>query len=216
MEEVTYTPLPMAGPLDPKIQAALTEAVRELELRSCAEVVIEIRGRSGSYSQAHARFASLVAFVALLALLFSPAHFRAGWVAIDVALMWFAGLMIARKSDGARRLMTISSERARLVRASAASVFHDRGIANTRRETGVLLYLSLLEGRLELLADRGVLQAVPPLEWNRVADFARGRHATPQIALQVILALMPLLERCLPVREGDEDELSNLPGFAVE
>ena len=206
----------MAAHLDPQTTAALTDAVRELERRSCVELVVEIRGRSGSYAHAHARFAAVVAFVALIVLLFSPVHFRAGWVAVDVAVSWVLGLLIARKSDAVRHLMTSSRERVALVRAWAASVFHERGIANTRLESGVLLYLSLLEGRMELLADRGVLAAVPPLDWNRVADLARGRRATPSTALEVIRALTPLLERCLPVHEDDVDELGNAPRYVVE
>jgi putative membrane protein len=206
----------MAKKIDPAVAAALTDAVRDLELCSCAEVVIEIRSRSGSYAHADARFASLIAFVALLVLLFSPWPFRAGWVAVDVAAAWVLGLFMSRKSDTVRHLMTTKRERVAQAHLVAAAVFHERGIANTSGESGVLVYLSLLEKHVELLADRGVLAAVPPLEWNRVAEVARERHASVETLLQVIRELTPLLGNCMPVHEGDVDELDNVPRFVTD
>lgn len=202
--------------IDQSIIEQLTAAVRELEQRSCAEVVVEIRSRAGSYAHADARFASLLAFVGLLVLLFSPWAFRAGWVAVDVALLWVLGLFIARKNDRVRRFMTSERERVAQARQIASAVFHDRGVANTRAETGVLVFLSQLEGHIELLADRGVLQGVPSLEWNRVAALAHGRHATTATLLEVVRELTPLLGRCLPAQEGDVDELCNVPRFESE
>lgn len=195
---------------------AITDAIQELERCSCAEVVVEVRARSGSYAHADARFASLLAFVALLVLLFSPWPFAPFWVAIDVAVVWVAGLFIAKKSIAIRRLMTTEQERATQVRLVAASVFHDRGIMHTSGETGVLVYLSQLEGRIELLADRGILEAVPALEWNRIAAEARTQHATTATLVEVVRELTPLLERHMPVREGDQDELCSVPRFVTE
>jgi putative membrane protein len=202
--------------LDPATRTAITEAVQALERCSCAEVVVEVRGRSGSYAQAEARFASLLAFVTLLVLLFSPWTFNAIWVALDVAIAWFLGSFAARRSDALRRLMTSRRERETQVRIAAASAFHERGIANTSAETGVLVYLSMVERRIELLADRGVLESVPALEWNRLAAEARARHATPETLVEIVRALTPLLERHLPVAEGDVDELGNVPQFVIE
>jgi putative membrane protein len=206
----------LAKKIEPKLAAALTDAVRELELCSCAEVVIEIRSRSGSYAHADARFGALVAFTALIVLLFSPWAFAAGWLAADVAAAWVLGLFLSRKSDSVRHLMTTSRERIAQARLVATSVFHERGVANTISESGVLVYLSLLEGHIEILADRGVLEAVPPLEWNRIGEAARERHATTKSLLEIVRALTPLLERHLPAREGDVDELCNVPRFVTE
>jgi len=202
--------------LDPAVTKSIVDAVRELELCSCAEVVVEVRGRSGSYAHADARFASLIAFVALIVLLFSPWPFRPFWVAIDVAIVWLLGIFSAKRSDAARRLMTSARERATQVRILASSVFHDRGVANTGEETGVLVYLSIMEQRMELLADRGVLEAVPSLEWNRIVAEASSRTATTATLLEVVRELKPLLERHLPVQAGDVDELCNVPRFEIE
>jgi putative membrane protein len=202
--------------LDPTVTAALTDAVRDLERQSCAEVVVEIRRRSGSYAHADARFASVIAIATLVLLLFSPWPFAAAWVAIDVVIAWCIGHFVARRSDAIRRVMTTARERASASQVCAAAVFHERGIANTAAESGVLVFLSLLERRLEVLADRGVLQAVPSLAWNRVIEAARVQTGTPEALVKVLHELTPLLACHLPWREGDVDELSNDPRFVSE
>lgn len=197
--------------VDPTVAAALTEAVRELELRSCAEVVVEVRSRSGSYAHADARFASLVALIALIVLLFSPWPFSPVWVVGDVVIAWVIGLIAASKSDPLRRVMTTERERTAQVHATASAVFHDRGVANTSAETGVLVFLSVLERRVEIVADRGVLTSVPAEEWTQVVSAARVPGATTSTLLEAVRALTPVLECHLPVREGDVDELCNVP-----
>lgn len=207
----------MSKQIPKEAAAALTDAVRELEARSCAEVVIEIRARSGSYAQADARFAALIAFVALVVLLFSPWHFTPWWVLIDTALAFGIGILIAQRSDSARRLMTTERERATQARTVAASVFFERGVANTERESGIVVYHGLLERRIEILADRGVLLAVPAFDWNRVIAAARATRTDDAMALVPILReLAPLLECHLPRLDGDRDELQNAPWFAEE
>lgn len=206
----------MTRTLDPELSKRLADAVRELEARSCAEVVVEIRNRSGSYAHADARFASVFAFLGLLVLLFSPWPFQAAWVAVDVAILWVIGFFISRKSDAVRLRMTTKRERVDQAHTLAAAAFHERGIANTRAESGVLVFLSLLEGHLDLLADRGVLTAVPTLEWNQLMTVARARHATAETALRVVEELTPLLAKYLPSIEGDIDELENAPRFVSE
>ncbi len=207
----------MTKQLDPAVVSSLGDAVRELELRSCAEVVVEVRARSGSYAHADARFAAILAFAGLLVLLFSPWPVKAFWVAVDVAVLYAIGVAIARRSDRLRRLLTTEADRALRVRTVATSVFFERGIGNLEKETGVLLYLSLLEKRIEVVPDHGVLKAVPHLQWNGIVNGATAsRTATVDTLLVLIRALAPLLAQCLPGRAGDREELPDAPRFVAE
>lgn len=197
--------------------AELTNAVRALEARSCAEVVIEIRGRSGSYGHADARFGAVVAFVALFVLLFSPWPFRPAWVLADTAIAFAIGMLLGRRSDSVRRLMTTERERAAQARTVASSVFFERGAANTARESGIVIYHGLLEQRIEILADRGVLLAVPPLEWNGILAAARAtRSGDAKALVDIVRDLAALLEKYLPRLADDVDELANAPRFEIE
>jgi putative membrane protein len=203
--------------IDPKDIAAISDAVHALESCSCAEVVVEVRARSGSYAHADTRFAALVAYLGLLVLLFSPWPFGAIWVAVDVAILFGVGMLLARYSDNVRHLMTSRREREKAVRNAAAAAFFERGVANTSVESGLIVYLSLLERRIEVLADRGVLGSVPALAWNEFVAAARATRADSAHALiDILRSLEPLLAQHLPQREGDRDELANAPVVGEE
>jgi putative membrane protein len=194
----------------------VTEAVRSVEACSCAELVVEVRDRSGSYAHADSRFGALLAFVTLIVVLFAPWVFAPAWVVVDTAIAYGLGLLIARGSHTIRRLMTTRSDRERKVHTAAAATFIDRGVAKTQRSTGMLVYLSVLERRIELIADRGILDAVPSLEWNQIAEAIRGRRATQSTLVEVLRALQPLLLHYAPNRPGDRDELPNELIFVTE
>ena len=153
---------------DDAAREALTNCVREIEKSSDAELVLIVRARSGSYRHADYLFGSVLAFAGLNFLLFSPVSFQVYWVAIDVALLFALGTFLSSRSKAIRHLLTSQKHRKQAVRTGAAAMFYEAGIANTEAEMGVLIYLSLLERRLELIADRGVLKGVPALDWNQI------------------------------------------------
>ena len=201
----------------PEVLSSLESAIRKLESASSAEVVVEVRARSGTWAHADARVAGAFAFIGLLVLLFSPWHFTPLWVAIDVVLLYAAGHFVARHTDTLRRFLTSRRERNQTVRTAAAALFYERGIANTRSETGVLLYLSILERRMELIADRGVLKAVPALEWNQlVARIHDDGNADLSTLSTIITELHRLLADRLPCNEENPDELASAPRFEQE
>ena len=218
LSRVGYTLIgAMTRQLDPAITTSLTDAVRDLELRSCAEVVVEVRGRSGSYAFADARFAAGLAFAGLLLLLFSPWPFDSAWVAIDVAILYAAGVAIAQRSMAIRRLMTSDRERTVRVQTTARAVFVERRVSYTEHATGLLVYLSLLERQIEIVEDRGVLVAVQPEEWNRLVATAReSRNASAATLLDLLHRLAVVLCECLPAVAGDRDELPDAPRFVIE
>ena len=196
----------------------LASCVREIEKETNAELVIAVRARSGSYRHADYLFGALVAYAGLLFLLFSPWTFNHYWVAVDIALLFGLGVLISSRSDAVRRLLTTKEERARAVREGAAAMFYEAGIANTVAEMGVLIYLSLMERRLELLADRGVLEAAPPLEWNEcLFDLQQvGRRPHPETFLKALRAMGALLANHIPATGENPNELGDLPRFELK
>src|SRR5581483_7205114 len=123
---------------------AIAQAVADIEKQSNAEIVVVVRGRSGTYRHADYLFGALLAFIGLIFVLFSPWEFHTFWIPFDVIALFVVGAWIA-------------------ARAGAAAMFYEAGIANTSTENGVLIYLSLLERQMEVIADRGILKCVPPL-----------------------------------------------------
>jgi putative membrane protein len=202
---------------DDASRVALTDCVKKIETTTDAELVLVVRARSGSYRHADYLCGALLAFAGLLFLLFSPFDFHQYWVAVEVALLFALGVFLASRSNSIRRLLTKEKFRDEAVRTSAAAMFYEAGIANTNAEMGVLIYLSILERRLELIADRGILKRVNALEWNQTLAELReaGRKAEPEILLTALEKLGAVLCKCLPATGENPNELPDAPRFEL-
>ncbi len=203
---------------DQTASAALAKAVRDIEKGTDAEIVIVVRGRSGTYRHVDYLFGALVAFVGLLFVLFSPFDFRTFWVPFDVVGLFVVGAFVSSRGDLIRRSLTTKKFRARAARTAAAAMFYDAGIANTQAENGLLIYLSLLERRLEVIADRGILKAVPPLKWNNsVYELKKiARQPDPESLVKAARDLGGLLAEHLPATGENPNELADGPRIELK
>src|SRR6185503_16902961 len=150
--------------------------------------------------------------------IFSPFHFHPYWVPVNVALLFAGGVYAASHLDGLRRFLTTKKFRAGAVRTGAAAMFYEAGIANTNAEMGLLVYLSLLERRLEVIADRGVLKAVPAMEWNEAIFNLHQAGRRPELTTlsSAMCELGLLLARHLPATSENPNELPDLPRFELK
>jgi putative membrane protein len=198
-------------------KAALTSAVEALESRSSAEVVVLVRPRSGEYLHADLLMSALVGWLVLAVQLFSPWEFGLTEILVAPPAFGLAAALLTSRVARLRRWLTTTAERRELVRTGAQSAFFERGIDKTRDRTGILVYVSLLERMAEVVADRGVRLAVPEAEWTegvaRVDAAVRAGEPGAAVAGR-LLELGGLLERRLPRREDDVDELPNTVGAA--
>ena len=197
---------------------ALAQQVRQIESNTDAEIVIVVRGRSGTYRHADYLFGALAALVCLLFVLFSPFDFHTYWVPFDVTALFVIGAFVSSRSDLLRRLLTTRKFRAQAARTGAAAMFYEAGIANTHEENGLLIYLSLLERRLEIIADRGILTAVPALEWNHALFELKqaGRRTEPESLTKALQDLGALLAKHKPATGENPNELPDMPRFELK
>lgn len=203
---------------DEAARLALTNCVQQIETTTDAELVLVVRARSASYRHADYLFGSLLAFAGLLFLLFAPFDFHQYWVAVEVALLFVLGAFLSARSNWLRRLLTREKFRNEAARTGAAAMFYEAGIANTSAEMGVLIYLSILERRLELIADRGVLKGVNALEWNQILSqlHEAGKTPEPDTILSGLTDLGELLGKHLPATGENPNELPDAPRFELK
>jgi len=192
---------------------AIADAIQDIEKQTSAEVVVVVRGRSGTYRHADYLFGAVVALAGLVFVLFSPIEFHTYWIPFDVIALFAAGAWISSRGDWIRRRFTTKKFRANAARNGASAMFYEAGIANTSAENGMLVYLSLLERRLEVIADRGILKAVPPLKWNQCVFELKqiGQNATPQKFITGLRTAGALLAEHLPVTGENPNELADGP-----
>src|SRR5205809_3524827 len=95
---------------------AIRNAVRDIEKNTDAEIVVVVRGRSGTYRHADYLFGALVAFAGLVLILFSPWEFHTYWIPFDVIALFVAGSFISSRGDLLRRILTTRKFQARAAR----------------------------------------------------------------------------------------------------
>lgn len=196
----------------------LAQAVRDLEKNTDAEIVIVVRGRSGTYRHADYLCGSVIALIGLIFVLFSPFEFHTYWVPIDVVGLFIAGAFGCSRTDSVRRVLTTKKFRAHAVRTGAAAMFYEAGIANTSAENGLLVYLSIFERRLEVIADRGILKAVPALKWNNAVFELKqvGRNPDSATLVKAVCELGELLAQYLPSTGENPNELPDGPRIELK
>ena len=104
--------------------------------------------------------------------------------------------------------------RDRKPRLRAEDVFSRLRVWDTEYNSGVLIYVQLVDRRIEIVADRGIAAKVEQTEWNAICRameqaFKEGRFA--EGALQAIERITALLARHFPPRGKNPNELPDKP-----
>lgn len=98
-------------------------------------------------------------------------------------------------------------------RQRAVDLFAQLGVWDTAQNTGVLIYVSYAERRIEIVADRGIAALVEQAEWDAICSeisqaFRAGRFESGAVAgLQRVTGL--LAAHFPPTADGNPDELPN-------
>ena len=199
--------------------AAVAAAVREVESRSPGEVVPYAVDRSDGYPEgtwAAATFAALLGGLAAAIINAAPG----GWV--EHVALWTAGPPTVGAAVGYLLATIWPGLRVRLVPAHtvehrvhqrALAAFVEQEVFKTRARTGILVFLSLLERRVVVLADAGINARVPQGEWDAVAAevIAGMRRAEPGHALSSAIRRCGdlLTTHGFTATPDDRDEFSN-------
>ena len=192
-------------------RARVLAAVRRAEARTGAEFVTVVARSSSDYVGLRLVMPALAALLLPLPLLLSGLASGA-WAVWE----WQIGVFVALA------LLTLWTPLVhwlvprRVQRAHAAmfarAQFVSLGLAGTRDRASVLLFVSVAEHHVEILADRGVAERIDPAAWRAivdgfVADVRRGCAA--EAFERAIDALGGLLAREFPRRPDDANELAD-------
>jgi uncharacterized membrane protein len=99
-------------------------------------------------------------------------------------------------------------------RARAVDLFSTLRVWDTAENSGILIYVQLVERRVEILADRGIAARVPQAEWDAICrgmerSFAAGQWR--QGAVQAVTRAGELLAAHFPAGASNPNELPDRP-----
>jgi len=189
----------------------IADAIETAERKSTGELVTVVARAADSYRYIPLLWPALFALV-LPGLLLIVAPGLAVFEVYAAQVGLFVILALILLVPQARMAVIPKSVKHRRARRLAREQFVAQGLHLTRDRTGVLIFVSVAERYVEIIADTGINAKVPPESWDQmVTDFVaqvRARHIADGF-LAVVNATGDLLAEHFPRPDEYLDELPN-------
>ncbi|HPR17302.1 MAG TPA: TPM domain-containing protein [Candidatus Cloacimonadota bacterium] len=204
----------------------ISAAVRQAESTTSGEIVTAFVKESNDYAVYELTFSVIVSFIYFVVMLFFlrpiavwlPSFFWDYSASYLVAFYGFStfvvGTLVYFLANYAPidRLIVPAKIQQKKVHERTLLHFMESGISYTRDRTGILIFISLLERRVELLADSGINEKIEPKEWQNIVDHVIKGIKTGSFTENLVVAVSDcgkLLSEHFPIQKDDTNELSN-------
>jgi putative membrane protein len=205
--------------LNQEEQQRITQCVHEAEKKTSGEIVPMVMSSSHDYPLASLTGASFIALpVSLLLTRLLGGLFWLGpdsmwlFLALFCALFTGAHLLISRLAP-LKRLFLSPQRVEEEVKEAATTAFFTEELYRTKAENGILLYISVFERRVWVLADRGINDKIPQQQWQGIVDLVTAGirdHRQCEAICEAIEQIGDILADFFPIEADDKDELHNL------
>ncbi|SNB45793.1 TPM domain-containing protein [Geobacter sp. DSM 9736] len=191
-------------------QECIRSTTQKAEARTSGEIATMVVPQSDDYREAD--YLGAILLSGLLSLVISVAVRHVSiWTYVPLVCLGYYPLLLVLRRVPRLKLGFIGRVRiATAVRSGAVRAFFEKGLYRTRDETGILIYISLLERKVWILGDRGINSKIPPDFWQHLAgELASGirKGNGCDTLCRVITACGLELERHFPLRSDDKNEL---------
>ncbi|MDP3480180.1 MAG: TPM domain-containing protein [Desulfoprunum sp.] len=197
----------------------VSEATRLAEGRTSGEIVPMIVSASHDYPLAPIVGAAVIALP--LALLLTPYIAAPLWLGhqdmwIFLALFCLLALpahALIKRSTALKRLFLNKNQVDEEVQEAAVSAFFSEKLYKTKAENGILIFISVLERRVWVLADSGINSRIKQQDWQEIVSHItlgiREKHQCTAIC-EAISRVGDILREHFPINPADHNELHNL------
>jgi putative membrane protein len=213
---------PMERFLNESEREELRSAIAEAERRTSAEIAVVIAGSSYEYPQAvwagatvcAGTLATLVTIAASVGVLWTAPTLAHLWIFPAAFALGFAGFFyMLRGVPALKRLFIARDEIDEEVYEAAVAAFHDEGISRTAGANGVLIFVSLFERRVRILADHGLADKIDTHRWEEIVSRITAgirEHRQKEALVRAAAECAELLSHHFPPESGDRNELPDL------
>ncbi len=196
-------------------KAQLRDAIRRAEARTSGEIVTVIARESGDYFYYPTLWAALLAILSPLlpiglAVSFAPLGI------IELQLLVFALLALIFRWPPIKLILAPRSIQRQYCARRAREQFLAQNLHTTRECTGVLLYVSVAERHVELLADAGIHARVPAGTWNTIVDAFTVEVKAGRIGEGFIAAVTAIGQHLAAHFPRSADDRNELPDRLIE
>lgn len=200
-------------------QNTVTRAVQEAELTTSGEIVPMIV--SASYDYPKARFLAALLYSLPIALVVP--HVLSTYLWLDPNNVYFFLCFMAPLFLIINQLIIIYPQLAKLfiskeemeleVREEAVKSFFEENLYATRDANGILVFISVFEKKVWILADYGINNKIDPQSWASLVDDLTAKIGSGErcaALCRTISQVGKILQEHFPYKRDDTDELHNL------
>ncbi|MBM4298559.1 MAG: hypothetical protein FJ143_12545 [Deltaproteobacteria bacterium] len=193
-------------------QQRILSAVVAAEQKTSGEIVPMIVNSSGRYAEAEMSGLAVGLVIGTVAALFV----HDPWTSAEMHMIWpLAGALLGyflASLQPIKRYLLSKARIAESVQMRSFAAFTANGLHHTREHTGILIFVSLLEHRVEVLADRGINRKVSAGTWEEIVHIITAGIKSGQACdafCQAIERCGAILAEHFPRAADDRDELPN-------
>lgn len=200
----------MAMNLMPQDEARIAEAIRVAEQKTSGEIFCVMTAASSNYRFVPIARAAVIALAVPVPLYYFTSLWAEEIYLVQLAV--FVGCAIIFSLPGLRHALVprwIKRDRAS---AEAKRQFAAHGLHLTEARTGVLIFASLAERYVEIVADAGINAKVAPEVWDRAVQAMIDKIKEDQPVegfIEAIRICGEVLAKHFPPGAANADELSN-------
>jgi putative membrane protein len=189
---------------------AIESATRAAEARTIGEIAVMVVDASSRYREAEV-FGG-ISLGNVLAFLVTVFFFHESiWWYVPLTLAFFVpSWLLFRKIPVLKMHFAGPARREIAVQGRALRAFYEKGLYRTAQNTGVLFFISILERKVWVLADKGIYEKITQERLNDMAQavsegIRQGRAA--EALATAIREAGELLREHFPIVDGDTNEL---------
>ncbi|MDJ0942485.1 MAG: TPM domain-containing protein [Kiloniellales bacterium] len=192
-------------------KARIARAIQEAESRTAGEIVTIIAREADDYPFLPLLWAAGTALLTPLPLVLLDLPLTALQI-YEIQIVVFLGLgLLTRWQPIKMRLIPRALKRQRAGRLARAQ-FVEQGLHHTEGRSGIMIFVSVAERYVEIMADQGINDRVPPGSWDGIVrDFVAKVRAkqTAEAFLNAVERCGALLAEHFPAEPRNPDELPN-------
>lgn len=191
-----------------KIKATTHDA----ESRTIGEIAVMVVDSSSPYIEAEIIGGILLG--GLLSLILTVSFFHSSvWFYVPLNfIFFFPSAFLLRKLPFLKTAFIGKKRMTEAVRLRTVRAFYEKGLYKTKKNTGVLFFISLLERKVWVLADKGIYEKIKQESLNKFAGIVskgiREGHACDALCTAVKES-GELLAAHFPITPDDTNELSD-------
>ncbi|MBI9032202.1 hypothetical protein JEZ13_09415 [bacterium] len=212
--------------LSKKEKDIIAQAVTKAEKNTSGEIAVVVAKQSCDYAIYELTFAVIIGLLAMILALLNFSHLDTfiknmfwsnsqilttsiiglGTFVIIIIFYFLANISVVD------RLIIPKSVKEEKVKEKAELSFMEYGISNTRDRTGVLIFISNLEKRVLIIADKGIAEVYPHSSWQKQVDRIITGIKSNKFASElekVIIEVGTVLSQNFPIKEDNTNELPN-------